>query len=52
MIDNIIYKAFLRHMNNHHNADYEVCSNLLCKFAYLIERIFRGDYNKTYDFRD
>jgi hypothetical protein len=44
MIDTIIYIAFCRHSDNHHNSDYEVCNNLLCWFAYKLERIFRRYY--------
>lgn len=45
MIDTIIYRAFARHSDKRHGADYEVCSDWSCRLAYLIERIFRREYD-------
>ena len=44
MIDWIIYKAFDIHCNTNHLAEYEVCDNLFCRFAYWVERVFRPEY--------
>ena len=45
MIDTFIYWAFTRHGDKSHGADYEVCGDWLCRLAYLIERIFRREYD-------
>ena len=35
--------AFLRHINDHHNADYEVCRDWLCRAAWWLEnRLWYG----------
>ena len=40
MIRTIIFRVFTRHVDRMHGADYEVCGNWLCRFAYWLERTF------------
>lgn len=44
MIDAIIYHAFMRHISQLHNADYEVCPDWVCRIAYWIEIVFTGEW--------
>ena len=34
----LLHLAFKRHIKQHHNADFEVCHNSVCKLMYGIER--------------
>lgn len=38
--DTIIAEAFDRHCKEHHQADYEVCTDPLCEAAYALERLY------------
>ena len=40
IVDIIVADVFNWHCEKAHNADYEVCPNLICRIAYLIERLF------------
>jgi hypothetical protein len=38
LFDLFVYFAFTRHMRDHHNSDYEVCKDWLCRNASILER--------------
>ncbi len=38
MIRSFIAWSFTRHVVRLHGADYEVCGNWICRFAYWLER--------------
>lgn len=37
IMDYVAYSAWGWHEAHHHNADYEVCRNLICRIAYWLE---------------
>jgi len=40
IINVIVCNTFNWHCDRLHNADYEVCPNIICRIAYLIEQLF------------